>query len=159
MITTVLCCTGLAVFGCVVAVIVAVRRRVLVVTVRGSSMEPTYRSGDRVLARRVRLDHVRVGDVVVIGVREPREFEEAHSPHAPGADWIIKRAAALPGDPVPREGFAALAHVPETAVPQGKLVVLGDSPHSADSRLHGYYQGDRLAGVVVRKLRAGLGGG
>ena len=134
-------CAGAAAVLVGVAVVV-VRRRVFVVTVRGGSMEPTFRSGDRVLARRARLGAVRVGDVIIIGAQE-----------SPGSTWLIKRAAAIPGDPVPRDRFAALAQVDGTAVPEGKLVILGDNPRSADSRLHGYYDGNLLAGVVVRKLR------
>lgn len=152
-----------ALLGCLVVTVIAVRRILFVVTVRGSSMEPTYRPGDRVLARRAGLTEVQVGDVVILGVREPVKPEEQGSwwPGAelgdgtfqvPGTEWIIKRAAAVPGDPVPREAFAALAQVSEAAVPEGKLVVQGDSPHSADSRMHGYYDGDRLAGVVLRRL-------
>ena len=153
----------LAILSGLAVAVAVVRRRLFVVTVRGSSMEPTYRPGDRVLARRAGLTEVQVGDVVIIGVREPAEPERQGSEwpgpdfgdstlRVPGAEWIIKRATALPGDPVPREAFAALAQVPETAVPEGKLVVLGDGPHSADSQIHGYYDGDRLAGVVLRKL-------
>ena len=155
---------GAAVLVCLVVVVV--RRRLFVVTVRGTSMEPTFRSGDRLLARRVRLAAVRVGDVVIIGTQDPHghilgrvptRASAQQAPTAPGgvpgSDWIIKRAAAIPGDPIPRDRFAALAQVDGSAVPEGKLVILGDNPFSADSRLHGYYDGDRLAGVVVRKLR------
>jgi signal peptidase I len=134
-------CAGAACLACLAVVLV--RRRLLIVTVHGTSMEPTYHSGDRVLARRAGLAAVRVGDVVIVG-------------QEPGGVRLIKRAAAIPGDPVPRERFAALAQVAESTVPAGKLVVLGDNPHSADSRLHGYYDGDLLTGVVVRKLRAAV---
>lgn len=133
-------CAGTAALVCFAVAVV--RRRLFVVTVRGTSMEPTFRPGDRVLARRVGLAAARVGDVVIVGARD-----------SPGGSWIIKRLAAIPGDPVPRARFAALAQVPESTVPAGKLVILGDSPRSADSRQHGYYDGDQLAGVVVRKLR------
>ena len=141
-------CAGLGILACLgipAGAAVVVRRRLFVVTVRGTSMVPTFQPGDRVLARRARLASVRVGDVVIVGVGEA----SAES----GNSWIIKRAAAVPGDPVPRDRFAALAHVPESAVPNGKLVVQGDSSRSSDSRQHGYYDGDQLAGVVVRKLR------
>jgi signal peptidase I len=137
--------------GAVVVVCLAVtvvRRRLFVVTVHGTSMEPTFRPGDRVLARRVELGSVRVGDVVIVGARV-----QGAALDVPDTPWIIKRLAAIPGDPVPRDRFAALAQVRESAVPAGKLVVLGDSPRSADSRMHGYYDGNQLAGVVVRKLR------
>jgi len=134
-------CAGAAFLVCLAVVLV--RRRLLIVTIHGTSMEPTFRSGDRVLVRRTGLAAVRVGDVVIVG-------------QEPGGVRLIKRAAAIPGDPVPRERFAALAQVAESTVPEGKLVVLGDNAHSADSRLHGYYDGDLLTGVVVRKLRGAV---
>ena len=157
-------CTGLAALFCLAgAVVMVVRRRVFVVTVRGTSMEPTFRPGDRVLARRAGLAGVGVGDVVIIGARTPpgrvlaRASFRGHPantmPDAAGGSWIIKRVAAIPGDPVPRDRIAALAHVRESVVPDGKLVILGDSTRSADSRQHGYYDGNQVAGVVVRRLR------
>ncbi|GAB3804101.1 S26 family signal peptidase [Micromonospora zhanjiangensis] len=46
------------------ALLLWARRRLLRVAVVGRSMEPTLRSGDRVLARRVPLAGLRHGDVV-----------------------------------------------------------------------------------------------
>ncbi|MEU9024721.1 S26 family signal peptidase [Actinomadura sp. NPDC048394] len=37
-------------------------------------------------------------------------------------------------------------------IPDGSLAVLGDNPDSVDSRQRGLYPGDRLLGVVVRRL-------
>ncbi|WFB10371.1 S26 family signal peptidase [Streptomyces sp. LX-29] len=131
----------------------ALGRRLVVVTVCGASMEPTYRSGERVLARRGRTPAV--GDVVVV------ETAASETPLAPGAgagamtarNWIIKRVAAVPGDPVPRDRFPALADVPEDRVPAGRLVLLGDNPErSQDSRRLGYFPVERLLGSVVRRL-------
>lgn len=115
------------------------RRGFAVVTVNGESMSPTYRPGDRVLVRRVRL--VRRGQCVV--------FAEDDEP----ADWVLKRVVAVPGDPVPRDRVPALRTAPETRVPAGQLVVLGDNPtHSYDSRHHGYVGVERLLGVVSRRM-------
>src|SRR4051812_4886685 len=85
------------------------RRAFLVVTVTGRSMVPTFQPGDRVLARR---GPARTGDVVIVG---------------PG-HLLIKRLAAMPGEPVPRERVPALANVRESTVPPGKMVLLGDGP-------------------------------
>jgi len=115
-------------------------RRFVVATVRGLSMVPTFRHGDRVLARR--RGAISVGDVVVV---EP--------PAAGGSKLLIKRVFAVPGDPVPGELFPALMDVAERVVPPGRLVLLGDNePLSDDSRRLGYFEVDRVLGVVLRKL-------
>ncbi len=49
-----------------VAVLALARARYTVASVEGSSMEPTSRSGDRLIVRRKRLARVRRGDVVVV---------------------------------------------------------------------------------------------
>lgn len=123
-----------------------VRRRLLVVTVDGPSMQPTLQHGDRVLARRVPLAAVRTGDIVV--VRRPvRTNTDAHR-----AAWLIKRAAAVPGEPVPPTVRAAVGGY-DGPVPAGRLVVLGDNPpQSADSRHWGYVTEELLLGVVVRAM-------
>ncbi|MFD0636041.1 S26 family signal peptidase [Catenulispora yoronensis] len=134
-----------------------VRRRTLVVTVTGPSMEPTLHEGDRLLARRVPLARIRIGDVVVIGSPDLATGPDYRS--AGGGrflvthPWVVKRAAAVPGDPVPKDRVPALSAVPEQHVPPGKLVLLGDGALSMDSRQLGYYSGDgQLLAVMVRKL-------
>ncbi|MEV4112456.1 S26 family signal peptidase [Nonomuraea sp. NPDC049695] len=136
--------------------VVLLRRRYLVVTVEGESMLPSYRPGERVLVRRTPPDSLRAGQVAVL----------SGSPHAPSGErpsapdemslsprWIIKRVAAVPGDPIPRDTVPALRTAPGTRVPAGRLVMLGDNPdRSYDSRLAGYMTADRLFGVVLRKL-------
>jgi signal peptidase I len=118
-----------------------VRRRYLVVTVRGESMLPAYRPGERVLVRRTPIDEVDAGQVVVL-----RDITHDR----PGTHWIIKRVAAVPGDPAPRATVPALQ---DDRVPAGCLVVLGDNPaRSHDSRHTGYLTADRLFGVVLRKI-------
>ncbi|MBE1587184.1 S26 family signal peptidase [Nonomuraea angiospora] len=37
-------------------------------------------------------------------------------------------------------------------MPAGSLVVYGDNPHSVDSRQRGFFAGDRLLGVALRRL-------
>ncbi len=111
------------------------RRGWVAVTVTGRSMEPTHYHGDRVLVRRVRLPAVRAGQVVVVAA--------AHS------GWMIKRAIAVPGDPVP----PGLTRCTGRSVPAGALVVLGDNASvSDDSRRLGYVNGELLLGVVVGAL-------
>ncbi|MET7301344.1 S26 family signal peptidase [Embleya sp. NPDC005575] len=128
-------------------VVVSARRRLVAVTVRGSSMEPAYRDGDRVLVTRG--SRPAPGRVVVIAHARPgRSASDART-----RTWLIKRVAAVPGDPVPRDGVAALAAVPERHVPPGKLVLLGDNPDaSLDSRQMGYFAADRVLGTVMRRM-------
>ncbi|MEU5342469.1 S26 family signal peptidase [Streptomyces sp. NPDC020766] len=140
--------TGLAVALGAGAVLLGIRRHWVVVTVDGTSMLPAYAHGDRVLVRRRRLIHVRTGDVVVL---EP-PLNSDYRPTGPGADgrhWNIKRAAALPGDPVPPH---VAGHQDTAVVPLGALVVFGDNPDSIDSRHRGFYAANQLLGVVVRLL-------
>ncbi|MFJ5720537.1 S26 family signal peptidase [Streptomyces sp. NPDC093149] len=121
------------------------RGRWVVVTVRGASMQPTLRGGDRLLVRRgpVRaVGELAVLGRAVMGPEEPAYFE-----------WIIKRVAAVPGDAIPRDSVPSLADVPETTVPSGRLVLLGDNrAQSFDSRRFGYYSAEEVLGVVVRPL-------
>ena len=123
-------------------------RRYAVVDVHGASMEPTLRHGDRVLVRRVREGGVRTGDIVVV--------ERFGWDDQPRRVWVVKRAAAVAGDPVPGSVAHAAGVAPGSAVPAGRLVVLGDNPaHSTDSRVWGYLPTDRLLGVVRRRMGAG----
>jgi signal peptidase I len=101
-------------------------------------MEPELHHGDRVLVRRVSVGAVHPGQVVVLTGPADRP-----------TDWMVKRAAAVPGDPVPRTAGACSGPV----VPEDHLVVLGDNAAlSLDSRRLGYLPADRLVGVVVRRL-------
>lgn len=130
-------------------------RKVVAVTVRGTSMEPTYRHGDRVLVRRGAA--LARGQVTVAEL--PPSCGRWQTPPLPltagavavsGRQWLIKRVVAVPGDPVPRDRAAALVDVPEERVPPGKVVLLGDNPDvSHDSRQIGYFPAERVLGAVL----------
>jgi len=140
-----------AVCGALVALWLWVRRRLVVVTVEGPSMEPALRDGDRVLVRRVPLRKVRTGQVMV--ARRPSR------PGLPGnaGPLLIKRVVAVGGDPVPAEVRAAVG---DDRVPHGCLVVLGDNrARSADSRHWGYVTAEHLLGVVRRGMSPGTSRG
>lgn len=139
-----------AALACLATAAVAVtwlRRRYVMVSVDGPSMEPAYRSGDRVWVRRVPVQQVRPGDVVVVRLDFPDDWDLAAK-----EPWSIKRVTAAPGDPVPPADVPA--GTPEATVPGGCLVVRGDhADRSYDSRHCGYVPGERLLGVVVRAVR------
>jgi signal peptidase I len=132
------------------------RRRIAIITVTGQSMEPTLADGDRVIVRRARLRSVQAGRLVVF--EAPSDEHRRWTSPPPGRDlnrvWLIKRAAAVPGDPLP-DGLPAMLSGHAT-VPDGRLIVLGDNPaKSVDSRRLGYIPGDRLLGVVISSLPKG----
>ena len=151
--------------GCAAA---AARHRFVVVTVRGQSMLPTFADGQRLLVRRCAPAAVAVGDVVVFAdsrdadrdrlAAERERLVAAGVPALPpppwrGSEWLVKRVAAVPGDPVPRATVPALAGVDHDVVPAGALVVLGDNAAgSDDSRRYGYVPANRLVGTVLRRL-------
>lgn len=131
------------------------RRRFVAVTVDGGSMLPTLRPGDRVLVRRAPLDMIRAGQVVVVAAPgSPASRPTARAGAVvPRWGWLIKRAVAVPGDPVPPEMAAVVGVAPGTAVPPGRLLVLGDNRDaSLDSRVLGYVRGEDVLGVAVRRL-------
>ncbi|GAA3254382.1 S26 family signal peptidase [Nonomuraea helvata] len=136
----------LAVAGLLPALLV-LRRRLAVVVVSGLSMEPTFHAGDRLLVRRARLTGISAGDVVVF---ETPDWLETGEPLPPERRWMVKRAVALPGDPVPD---SVRPVVPDHRVAPDRLVVLGDNPSASfDSRQCGLIDGGTLLGVVLRRL-------
>ncbi|MFC0531392.1 S26 family signal peptidase [Phytohabitans kaempferiae] len=125
------------------------RQRLRIVTVAGNSMHPTLASGDRLLVRRTRLTRVRVGDIVVVDLHDP---ELGGAPPDDGR-WLIKRAAAIHGDPVPASVATVLSIPPGAPVPGGSLVIIGDNlAASYDSRNFGYVSAGRVFGVAVRRI-------
>jgi signal peptidase I len=138
---------------------VVLRSRLTLVTVTGDSMWPALVPGDQVLVRRVRLGRIRPGQVVVVEAPAPAGHCAGPLPGRLQADrqWIIKRVAAVPGDPRPHDIPPDKA---DPQVPPGRFALLGDNAAwSHDSRQLGYVPGDRLLGVVVRRIaRTGRGG-
>ena len=132
------------------------RAHYAVVSVTGSSMEPAFRSGERVLVRRGRSPGK--GDVVVLErpTRPGRWTAPPPTTRLGNRAWIVKRVAATPGDLVPIEIEPAVGTATDDRprrVPPDHLVVLGDNPDaSLDSRGFGLIPTDRLLGRVVRRL-------
>lgn len=137
-----------------------IRRRLVAVEVVGDSMRPALAAGNRALVRRVRAADVRVGQIVVFEQprRDQRGWTWPGGHAAPVRRWMIKRVAAVSGDPVPRAVAERLHTVPGAVVPAGHLAVLGDNQaDSIDSRVLGYVPADRVLGVVLRRLRTASG--
>ncbi|EPH46270.1 signal peptidase I [Streptomyces aurantiacus] len=114
-------------------------------TVPTGSMTPTIGAGDRVLAQRIDGDDVRRGDVIV--------FRQQTWGDLP----MVKRVVGVGGDKVacctggkltvngkqidepylPKGGGASATGIKETAVPEGRLFLLGDERSgSMDSSVH-----------------------
>ncbi|MEU7133659.1 S26 family signal peptidase [Streptomyces sp. NPDC046261] len=151
-----LCAAGALLTGLGVLLAVAVGRRLVAVTVDGRSMEPAYRDGDRVLVRRGA--PAAVGEVVVVERPpfaspwyEPPLSRQAGAGAIYARQWVIKRVAALPGDPVPPDTLPGAAGEPGARVPAGMVVLLGDNAeHSYDSRQVGCFPAERVLGAVLR---------
>ncbi|MFI7153022.1 S26 family signal peptidase [Nonomuraea sp. NPDC050022] len=143
----------LASIAALAAGLVVARRRFVIVRISGASMLPTYRTGDRVLVRRTTGAGARRSQVVVLQTALPGGVWRTGPLPQPGAArWFIKRAVAVPGDPVPAQVMDRVEALPGDTVPAGRLVVLGDGPVSEDSRVWGYVPFDRVLGVVIRRL-------
>jgi signal peptidase I len=138
------CWLGLAALGLPFA-----RRQFVVVRVSGFSMLPALRPGDRVLVRRTAARRLTVGTIAVTRAQQPGSPRGDTLP--PDRPWVIKRVAALPGDPVPGPVRAATAGI--AFVPEGKLVLLSDNPDGTDSRHWGFVPSADLLGPVIARLR------
>lgn len=146
--------------------VAVVRRRFVVVTVRGISMHPTLAPGDRLVLDRRRAATAARGDIVgVVTGGERRD------PGPARRQVYVKRVAAVAGDPLPPgvpppPGGAAPAGADpgsppagtgtgggageRPAVPDGMLVVLGDGRFSLDSTTWGCVPRTGVLGVAIR---------
>jgi signal peptidase I len=115
----------------------AARALLLVVRVDGTSMTPTFRPGEAVLALRLPRRRVRRDDIVVC--RLPAG--------SPGPDGLlIKRVTAVAGDDM---------STGQGVVPPGQVFVCGDGPGSYDSRQFGPIPVANVVGRVVARLSLG----
>jgi signal peptidase I len=129
--------------GVIAVAALLVWRKLVVVTVDGPSMEPSYPDGAKVLAWRT--SRARTGQVVMVAP----EIDEG--PARVGRLWLMKRLVASGGEIVPAGLEPALR--PGDPVPPGRLVLLGDNPaQSHDSRQDGFVDASRLRAVVLRVL-------
>jgi signal peptidase I len=132
--------------------------------VLGSSMEPTFRSGQPFLYRpRAAGEGLRRGDVVVLRLGgEPaikRIFALAGETYWTACrveDGTLPPAVIPPGGPIAafRRRFPAFRYR-RCRVPQGCVYVLGDGPNSLDSRSLGPVEEADVLGSVVCPLAGG----
>ena len=135
-----------AIFAMLAAAVLALRYHYTIIIVRGRSMTPTLREGERVLARRVRGERVRSGDIVIL--RVPGTSTDG----TPNQYTAVKRVAAIAGDPLP-PFLPPLATTSSEQLPAGHLVVLGDNTWaSVDSRTWGLVPAVNVLAKVIRKL-------
>ncbi|MFJ3085273.1 S24/S26 family peptidase [Streptomyces sp. NPDC086838] len=138
-----------AVIALAAAALVA-RKLLVVLTVAGSSMEPAYRCGDRLLMLRRPLGRAPDGTVLVL--RGPLGAQGSEPGEGAAASLIVKRLGAGPGRPVPGVALTAVGASPGAMVPPGLLVALADSPAGTDSRTWGYLTEDTVVGTVICRL-------
>ena len=124
------------------------RRSYSIVVVWGNSMAPTFRDGDRVLARR-RLRALQRGDIVVFTVNG-KDYVEPLRALYPALR--VKRVVALEGEPAPLWLQKRLRATSGETVPARHVVVGGDAPGAEGSGQLGYIPHDRIEGIVVRRL-------
>jgi len=128
------------------------RRRYVVITVEGRSMQPTLQPGARVLVRRD--TPVASGALVVFErprLNPHRGWHWPSRPDTPDQEWMLKRVVAVGGERVPealrRDAEVNLGDL----VPAGHIAVMSDNPRSSlDSRHIGHVPADRILGVVRR---------
>lgn len=147
---TVVAVAGALVLGGAAAalgVLVWIRRQVFVLEVSGESMLPTLRQGDRMLAERTgRGTVIAPGRIVVLVDPQTPVLRDERNRRR--RNYLVKRVAAVAGDPLP-EGVPG----DRGTVPEGCLVVLGDNPeHSVDSRGFGPVPVGRVVGTVLRRM-------
>jgi signal peptidase I len=124
-------------------------KRWSIVTVDGSSMARSLPSGQRVLVRHG-VTAVATGDIVLIPRPDQRDGWRLRPSSSGGGQprWMLKRVAAVAGDPMPAE----LGPGPGEVVPAGRLVLLGEHDRSWDSRQLGPCPTAAVAGKVVARL-------
>ncbi|MFH9675323.1 S26 family signal peptidase [Streptomyces sp. NPDC017405] len=114
---------------------------IFLVEVRGHSMAPLYRAGDRLLATGiVNRRKIRCGTTVVVRSPDPAE------------GLFVKEIVAVAGDPMPELFREHPALLGDLTVPPDCLLVLGKHPASKDSKQWGYLPTANVTGRVIRRI-------
>jgi signal peptidase I len=133
------------------ALVAWARRRWIAVVVAGSSMSPTLRDGERLLAHRVRSAdgaQYRHGDIVVFRAAPDLTARRTDRP-----SYRVKRIVALAGDPLP--SWARTAGASEL-VPRGSVLVHGDNRAASESSREFGPIDVRSIVAIVRRVREAI---
>lgn len=152
-------------FGCLAVALLRqlLRQMLVVVTVHGISMEPTFHPGDRILClRRWPTRWLQRGQIVLVGWPWP---PRASGPAPFGFVPFIKRVTGLPGDGIAVAGRevptytllsgGAQSVLPQgsSPIPEGQLFVMGDNPSiDTDSRQWGPVVRQSVVGIALLRL-------
>ncbi len=159
--------------GCLLLAIFLCRRFLTIITINGSSMEPTFITGDRLLAvRHWPTRWLRKNQIVVIkhqiAVRDQRASHLNLSAHIT-TDLMIKRLIGLPHDIVVIPPASLDQNIRQRAadelqnrydengnltwhIPQNHGFIKGDSTLSVDSVLQGPIPLSLIDGIIIAKL-------
>ncbi|MFE5797966.1 S26 family signal peptidase [Streptomyces sp. NPDC056503] len=130
--------------------LVLLRRFLSRLRINGPSMMPALRDGQRVLVLRSGPARLRTGRIVVVAPPEGLVRPRRGADPAARPPLVVKRVAALAGEPVPPEVCAAAGVAEGSLVPPGRVALLGDNPaFSTDSRFWGLLPVSSVVGVVL----------
>lgn len=118
--------------------LVTVRTSFLLVTIKGKSMFPTLKEGEKVLVyRRLPLQWVHRGQLILITLKASNEY-------------LVKRLVGIQGDIVSEYNYE---HIKESRVDENEIYVLGDNlQHSTDSRRWGTIPITAIKGVIIIRI-------
>jgi signal peptidase I len=120
-----------------------------VLYVRGNSMEPSLKQGDRILILKYAYQaYLKKGQIVVLSLPDPQHsFPRNYQTES--KRLLVKRVVGLAGD---RDVIQF--HLADP-VPDRHVFVLGDNPESRDSRHWGSIPLDSIHGIVIARLGRG----
>jgi signal peptidase I len=111
--------------------------------VSGGSMCPTLLAGDRIVTNQLAYGlHLPFTTVWLLRWSEPRRGDVVVLYSPVDGRRLVKRIAAVPGDPLANDSLE------EATVPPGKYFVRGDAADSLDSRTFGCVPRERILGRV-----------
>ena len=116
--------------------------------IQSASMEPTLKSGDRILVlNRAYQFFLKRGQLVVLSLPTLTYDTVANNnaTYFVPKTLLVKRLVALEGDNIAHSGFAE-------PIPIGHVFVLADNPNGNDSRLWGPLPLSSLRGIVIAHI-------
>lgn len=135
--------------------VVCLRRFCLLVFIDGGSMEPALADGSRALV--LRTGRLVLRRRMVVLARHPEARPEllgtTDACGRPYSCYVVKRIAALPGDPTPTvelpKASSRHAATDDAPIPSGHVFLLGEVAACEDSRLWGPIDTRDVIGPVI----------